>query len=184
MAQQLFYSDINKSYTYVISDEMESVKCVSCNSEIELEEYFFIHKSYSKTEYIKEIFCHKCIKKHKTRIYDEFIVAQLLNDIPEDAKFIIDLPPQLRISCTTFEAALSNKQIKSNTDKTTVNDYTRYSGRESYEGVNIGYSQDERYKYLDEPVVDIDSFLIELKQAEKINSEGVKLIKCEDATTG
>lgn len=60
-----------------------------------LRSYLFIHKSYSKKEYVKQFLCKGCIKNHRKRIYDEFITAEIINFIPDDSVIVPEFPPSL-----------------------------------------------------------------------------------------
>ena len=126
---ELFYNKKENTY-YLVCDKTEvSVYCSACKKPIDVGNFIFIHKSYSKKEYVKEFLCPKCIKKHKLRIYDEFMGATVSTFVPDNSKIIVDFPPFLKASTSIFDAALSNKRVTSDTSDTTIIDHTKLAGK-------------------------------------------------------
>ena len=94
--QQLFHNKMAKAYYLVCSQENLDVHCSHCNDIIQIHQYLFIHNSYSKKEFIKEFLCSKCIGKQKTRLYDEFVVAEIIDFTPDNSIIVPDFPPTLQ----------------------------------------------------------------------------------------
>jgi len=95
--QQLFINK-DKNYFLVCSEDDMEVYCSHCKKIIPQKHYIFIHKSYSKKEYVKEFYCQHCIRYHKKRIYDEFISAEIINFIPDKSSIVPDFAPSLKDS--------------------------------------------------------------------------------------
>ena len=81
--------------SYFFLPEGES-KCSNCNKVIEIGSRMFVHRSFSKKNYQKKIYCLNCIKEHKTRVYDEFINAEVTLMPPKGSVIVPEYKPGLQ----------------------------------------------------------------------------------------
>jgi len=135
---QLYFDNKQKQYFMVLDHERDFVYCSVCEKLCEVDKYYFLHRSWSKKEFSKKVYCQNCIKDHKKHIYDEFLCFQLTNDSLPDSFVVFDTPPRLKVSTSVFDAALSNDNIQSDTSSTLIIDNTRLAGRESIECARVG----------------------------------------------
>lgn len=150
--KQLFYNKKRNCYFLIGSTGDVNTSCCDCKKIIPMNEYFFIHKSWSKKQFVKEYYCENCIKEHKKRIYDEFITCLIASEVPANSILIPDFPPLLQSSTNIYDAAISNRGIKSDTSSTIITDHTKLAGKESFEGAKIGKGMNEEIEKLDKPI--------------------------------
>lgn len=128
-----------------------SVKCSHCNKVIEFNSYIFLHKSYSRRDYVKKVYCIDCIKHHKKRIYDEFFSAQAVPIIPPNSQLVPECEPHLQVSTSVFDSAISNKNINSDTKgDIDVIDRTRIAGKQEYNKLDMCEGKKTDVKKLEE----------------------------------
>jgi hypothetical protein len=108
--QKLFFNKKEKAYYFVCRDNEINAHCTHCEKVIEVSKHIFIHKSYSKKEKVVENYCAECIKHHKKRIYDEFIVARVTTQFPADSILIPEFPPSLKT--TNMSNILSVQEVQ------------------------------------------------------------------------
>lgn len=101
---QLFWNKDLGSY-FLIPLDGENITCHDCKAVIEQERRCFIHRSFSKKRYIRSILCNSCVKKHKLRIYDEFINAEVTLIPPKGSSIVPEYRPGLKNAgpTTTFD---------------------------------------------------------------------------------
>lgn len=158
--KQLFYSKKSRRYFYVCSQDDLIVKCDKCGTIIELGDYVFIHKSYSRSEFIKRLYCRACVKKHRKMILDEFIIAQVSDYIQDDTILINDNPVTLTNSKNDTVFSMAIKDIEG----VEIIDKTKLTGRESLEGATIGVMPEQREPLTNEKQVKV--FLNSIKKLE------------------
>lgn len=144
---QLYYNKKQQKYYYVIDEELY-ISCCKCNKIIELNDIVIIHRSFTHKSYMKSHYCEICIKKHKKRIYDEFIVARITLETPSYSIIVPELRPALRNrnGCSVFSLAESDNSL-------IVVDNTVLAGRIGYDDLEIGDNAVyDRIKELDKKI--------------------------------
>ncbi len=150
--KELYFNKKEKRYFLVLTGE--DLHCTFCNKVIELGSSFFIHKSYSKKEFNKNYYCLHCVKKHKTKVYDEFIVVEATNTLPNPAILVPDTPPSLQSGdLSVFDVATSNKGIQADCSGVEILDNTKLAGRDSISGASIGRDMREELEQRDSGTV-------------------------------
>lgn len=171
--KKLYLDKKAKRYKMVMTDE--DLHCTFCNTVIELGDSFFIHKSYSKKEYVKNFYCVNCIKNHKKRIYDEFLTVEVTNTVPDNSIIVADAPPSLVSgNASVFTAAISNQGINADcSGGVEVQDNTKLSGRESLEGSSIGRDMTEQLEHLDGAIEEEDALKLlgEIQRSEPVTEK-------------
>lgn len=132
--KSLFFCGKDNNYYLVCGKDDLIIKCDNCKNVIEKDNIIHIHNSYSKKTFLKEFLCPSCIGKYKKSIYNEFIIAEVTDFIPDNSKLIIDFPPLLTNTknIDVWDAANPDfdKKIKSDTSNYDIEDKTNYSFRE------------------------------------------------------
>jgi hypothetical protein len=100
----IFWNKKLGSY-FIVSEGNEPINCCKCKKAIGIERRLFIHRSFSKINYTKNIYCLDCIKDHKLRVYDEFINAEVIAIPPKGSSIVPEYKPGLKIrgDATVFE---------------------------------------------------------------------------------
>ena len=136
MINRLFFNA--KSKTYFLYTEDLNIKCCYCSRGFSFGATVFIHRSFSKKQYVKGYYCAKCLKKAPTLIYNEYKNALLTSIVPYGSTEIYEFKPTLsnsKANLTVFDA----DKIKSDV---TI-DNTKLAGRESIKGAIIGKAPKE-----------------------------------------
>jgi hypothetical protein len=147
--------------------------CSNCKNEIIDETAVYIIRHPKRSQSYGSLWCYHCLNFTKKNcpnviLASEIFSIQVGDDIPENA-FVM---PIMRMSLstasevTTFDVAISNKGVKSDTSSTVPIDNTRLAGRESWEGSQIGLEPDKvesKNKVLSDS--EVDAFLIGQKEA-------------------
>ena len=107
---QLFYDKENKAY-FLVLEMGEVLKCDDCGKIIPFKESMFIHRSFTRRNYKKSNLCLNCIKRVKTRVYDEFINAEVTQVAPEKSIIVPEYKPGLQSAknLTVFDVNEINK---------------------------------------------------------------------------
>ena len=177
--QQVYVNTQDKQHFIVCSEDDLKLQCDDCKTNINLSEYAFLHRSFSKKEYVREVLCLKCIPKHRKRIYDEFIHFQLVDFIPEKSKMFSEFPPSLKTgNVNVFEGAVSNKGISADCSDVNIIDKTRLAGRESFGGASVGRDITAELEHKDASIHSDDalSLLEGLKNSDHVRLELRKVI--------
>jgi len=179
--EQLFFCNEDKSY-YLVCPEDINIFCTTCRKIIEMGKFVFIHKSFSKKEYVKSYYCQNCLKRIIKRIYDEMQVAKISSIVPENAIIVAENAPSLKVSTDCFDAALSNKNITSDTTSTkTINKCKVAFDPNRNKEVDFEEKQDrieQREKELNRKVLnddELDNFFEDIKESKQV--EGNTRIK-------
>ena len=175
--KELFFNNKEKRYFLVLTDE--DLHCSFCNKVIEFGTHLFIHKSYSKKEYDKCFYCMNCIKHHKKRIYDEFVVVEATNYIPKNSIIVPDSRPSLQSgNINVFDAAISNKGINTDCSNVNVIDHTKLAGKESFDGSFIGKDMKPELELKDQHIGKEEAFCLldDIKSSKPILPQTRKVI--------
>jgi len=164
------YKEINKyplftdkKINYIVSNH----ECEKCKKELCNTDMCFIFVGFSSKNCIQTLLCIDCIKKFQnslTKFYNLFsqIVPCYISEFKKDSwiPFIFSKPVLSNCSDYDVYTAVNLKSVK------TI-DKTKFAGRESLEGANVGvWSELDMEK--DSKVLDDNSFmseLLELKNA-------------------
>ena len=177
---QLFFDNTNKSYYLVCSKDDLDVHCSYCNKIIPLKEHIFIHKSFSKKEYLKEYLCRICIQNHKKRIYDEFVSAEITSIIPNKSTLVPDFPPSLqatRSNITTFDALEKDAKegIEIDDSKAIQSKNPDFMKMSDYEKAKLDFKKREKELSTDlKSEKDVDDYLKNLTDAPPLIEEHKK----------
>ena len=159
--QQIYVNKQDKQHFLVCSCDDVNVICEACKNEIVLGDFGFVHRSYSKKEYVREILCRKCIKNHKKRIYDEFIPIELVDFVPKKSIIFHEFTPTLKAgNINTFEAAISNRGINADCSSVEIIDHTKLAGKESFNGASIGKDMTPELELKDQHIGEDEAFCL------------------------
>lgn len=161
MIEQIYFSKKNRKYYSV------NAICDKCSKQIELNAVYINswHKKYKNCRF--EVLCVDCASSPKNIINDGFgqetkiIAIRSIVEIPKDAVPVFINPLQLK------DAKISTYDIDSLDSDTTI-DKTKYANRESWGGASIGADINDQIEYLDSSSLDVDKFLLDLKDSKPI----------------
>jgi hypothetical protein len=153
---QLLFHKTEKSY-YLFFEEKDNSNCFVCKQPLGTGDYVFVHKSWGKTGLKKYVYCRKCVKKHRARVYDEFTPTLIVDRIPDshiqEIILVTDKKPSLHhssdVSCLDIEKINQANPIhKTNNNCKVAYDPNRNMQIETKDPKQI---TEERIKMLDAP---------------------------------
>lgn len=146
----------------------KNTKCYECQNIIENILFIHFYKRLRREETQFKVYCSHCSHKIKHN-YDlsQLIYAIIDTKIRKGYVPVLEMPFSLGGSANV-SSGFDALHLKSEQ----TNDQTKYALRgESFKGATIGADMSEKIKELDQPLEDIDSFLLEMKNSTPLIEE-------------
>lgn len=169
----LFYDKLFNKYFIVA----EGITCKKCGAVMNKQDPYLLHSQFNKYRPSKQdVYCLPCGKRIICGDYDELKMVHLSDAVLKQFKAVPMAPSILKTSnCSVFEAAYSNEGISAKADNCVVVDRCRVSNDPNrnimpeYEKTRIAI--EKREAELDNPNLDPEKMLNDLKEAEPITIE-------------